>query len=72
MTLRVYCSITGLGHHICLVEDDELEEAGFGMQSAHLCKGLDLFADDVDATVVGCIELIHGHLGVMNSVWKEG
>jgi hypothetical protein len=49
--------LCGLGHHVCLVEDDELEEAGFGMQGTCLCKGLDLFADDVDATVVRCIEL---------------
>ena len=46
-----------LGHHVCLVEDDELEEAWFGVQSTRLCKGLDLFADDVDATVIRCIEL---------------
>jgi len=59
-TLRVCCSTTRRRAdcaHICLVEADELEEAGFGMQSARLCKGLDMLADDVDATVVGCIEL---------------
>jgi hypothetical protein len=59
--------LCGLGHHICLVEDDELEETGFGMQSASLCKGLDLFADDVNATVVGCIELRIGECECLES-----
>lgn len=45
----------GGGHHVGFVEDDEFE--AFGEEGAGFGELFDLFADDVDAAVVGGVEL---------------
>lgn len=44
-----------LGHHVGLVQDNELE--AFRKQGASLCELLDLFTNNVDTTLIGGIEL---------------
>ena len=44
-----------LSHHIRLTKDDELE--ALGEECPGLCELLYLLADDVDATIIGCVEL---------------
>jgi hypothetical protein len=44
-----------LGHHVCFVQDNELEP--FCKEGASFGKLFDLFTDDIDATVIRGIEL---------------
>ena len=49
------CSLSSGSHHISFIEDDEFE--ALGEQCSRLGKVLDLFAHDVDTTVVGGVQL---------------
>ena len=47
--------LCGCRHHVRLIEDDEL--VAFSKEGACLSKLLDLSANNVDASIIGCIKL---------------
>jgi hypothetical protein len=51
------CSLGGIRHHVSFVENDEF--VALREERSRFCKLLDLLTNDVDASIVGCIQL-HG------------